>query len=1632
MKNKGTKGLHSNLRRSPVAHACLTFSMLMAASAAQAGAGWGVRGDTDAAGADIRVPTYYAHTPSGPRFNVPKEAAGYDNVVGTGKALRKFVDNLPGLRLPDSITAAGTLTDYPAETKYIPVAAAQRWPGDSAANVAGTSDYYEIAVVEYAERLHSDLKKPTLLRGYVQIKRGGGGVQLFYPNGTPIQIQSVNADGSLMFDAAGARVMENAFGFEKPHYLGPAIVATKGRATRLKFLNLLPVGKSSTDANGVVTRNGDLFLPVDETLPGAGYGPDGRNLYRQNRAMIHLHGGDNPWISDGTPHQWITPAGEANTTDPISLAGTIADADVLNSYLRGPSAQNVPDMPDPGPGAMTYYFPNGQSGRLEWYHDHSFGLTRLNVYAGMAAPYVLKDPVQDALLTSQGIPGEMEAIPLVIQDKTFVPDDIALQDARWNKTNTGAAKEIWGQAGDMWYPHVYELNQDPNNSVDGTNAVGRWDWGPYFWPVFPALYNLPTGAVDDVTLTPEAWMDTPLVNGVAYPKLAVEPKTYRFRILNAANDRMLNLSMFVADTQVSTINLSSGGTGYTAGQVLVEVLDAAGAVTSATAEAAVDATGAISAIRVINAGTGYDKNVPPSVRITSLDNLGSGAAATATVVETEVKMVPAVPQVASGIAACGTDASGAELPPTAAAPCWPSTWPTDGRDGGVPDPATVGPAFYQIGNEGGLLPKVAKIDATPMGYEYNRRSVTVLNTFTNGLFLGNAERADVLIDFSAYAGKKIILYSDAPAPVPAFDPRNDHWTGKPDEADAGSVETPQAGFGPNTRTVMQFVVGDTAAVPNPGVIAKAVTALPAVYASTQEAPLVGQGYYNNSVAGGAKSWSEGTSVNTDGTRAYAGIFTGTLQEPAFNYQPGSGSGLSVLLAPDSAATAHTGGLGYRTAPAVRFSAGTAQAVSSLRVGAFNVDTAGSGYTVAPRVTITNNVGAPGSGATAEATLKVVQVIMDNQGSGYVAAPKVTFSAPTSPPLMRNGQPTGSVQATGTATIVGGRVTGITITNAGKGYAGAPTVSIGAPAVGGRQAVAHSSGGVAEVSVVVSNPTKPNQAGGGGYARMADLTVTLSAPQLANGVAAAATPIGSVFDVRITNPGNPYATLPTISFTGGNLIAGGVAAKATASNTGSLVVKNKAIQELFDPTYGRMNATLGVELPFTSALVQTTIPLGYVDPATEQFTDGETQIWKITHNGVDAHPIHFHLMNVQVINRIGWDGTIKPPADNERGWKETLRFNPLEDVVVAMRPKKPVLAGFGLPNSVRAMDPSQPLGVPTGFTQVDTVTGNPADVVNKMVDYGWEYVWHCHILGHEENDFMRPLVFDAAEAGALAPTGLNLVGNKLTWVDNAQTEFKYTIETFTSGNGGVAADTITALANATGTTVTLLPPQTDGSYRYRVTAIGQNGSASTTLAVTTAPNAPTLLAFTTRTNAGVNLSWTDNSVAEAGFRVMRATVTNGVVGAFTTLNGAVGAANGTGTVTYRDTSAVANLAYVYKVYAFNAAGNSAESNVTDTVPAMPVPAAPSSIGVPTIARITGNFAQDRATVTWGSSDATATGYTVQYSLNGTNWVNGTTAPANANSASFNVVRLLTYYFRVQATNAAGGSSYVTTTTGVRAP
>jgi spore coat protein A, manganese oxidase len=161
------------------------------------------------------------------------------------------------------------------------------------------------------------------------------------------------------------------------------------------------------------------------------------------------------------------------------------------------------------------------------------------------------------------------------------------------------------------------------------------------------------------------------------------------------------------------------------------------------------------------------------------------------------------------------------------------------------------------------------------------------------------------------------------------------------------------------------------------------------------------------------------------------------------------------------------------------------------------------------------------------------------------------------------------------------------------------------------------------------------------------------------------------------------------------------------------VRYLTLNETFDE-YGRLAQLLGTDQPVSPGV----FGRAYSDNATEVVGRGMTEVWEILNLTMDAHPIHFHLVNVLVLSRQAFDAAnysggqptyIAPetaPEENELGWKETVRMNPGQVTRVLMK--------FDLP--------AAPFAVP-----VSPRTG------------GHEYVWHCHILEHEEHDMMRPLV-----------------------------------------------------------------------------------------------------------------------------------------------------------------------------------------------------------------------------------------------------------------------------------------------------
>ena len=164
-----------------------------------------------------------------------------------------------------------------------------------------------------------------------------------------------------------------------------------------------------------------------------------------------------------------------------------------------------------------------------------------------------------------------------------------------------------------------------------------------------------------------------------------------------------------------------------------------------------------------------------------------------------------------------------------------------------------------------------------------------------------------------------------------------------------------------------------------------------------------------------------------------------------------------------------------------------------------------------------------------------------------------------------------------------------------------------------------------------------------------------------------------------------------------------------------------MNEDFDD-FGRLIQRLGTDVSLgknNEGLV--TYARDYLAAPTETCSGGRREMADFQSDG-DTHPIHFHLVNVHVVSRRPFDlasfggaivftGPPRGPDLNEMGWKETVRMNPGEVTTVDMK--------FDLPRV--------PYSVPFSPRLQSTYGIN-----------AYEYVWHCHILEHEEHDMMRPV------------------------------------------------------------------------------------------------------------------------------------------------------------------------------------------------------------------------------------------------------------------------------------------------------
>jgi len=281
-------------------------------------------------------------------------------------------------------------------------------------------------------------------------------------------------------------------------------------------------------SNELVDPNGNYLphlLPVDPTLhwanpPGGRKGRDSRPSFSTTPGpytgpvpmVTHVHGAHTTEESDGYAEAWYLPVAN-NIPKEYATTGTFYD--YFNQLYKRKWA----------PGTASFNYPNDQRATTLWYHDHTLGMTRLNVYAGPAGFYLLRGGPDDVVLDSRDgtiatLPGpapgvgddplgQYGEIPIAIQDRSFNND------------------------GSLFFP-------------DTRSFFDEFE-GPYtpYTPVSP-IWN------------PEVFGNMMVVNGFTWPYLEVEPRRYRFRLLNGCNSRFLILQFDHPGVEVWQIGAEGG------------------------------------------------------------------------------------------------------------------------------------------------------------------------------------------------------------------------------------------------------------------------------------------------------------------------------------------------------------------------------------------------------------------------------------------------------------------------------------------------------------------------------------------------------------------------------------------------------------------------------------------------------------------------------------------------------------------------------------------------------------------------------------------------------------------------------------------------------------------------------------------------------------------------------------------------------------------------------------------------------------------------------------------------------------------------------------------------------------------
>ena len=348
------------------------------------------------------------------------------------------------------------------------------------------ADYYEISMRQISQQVLPVGFPPTTVWGYGAVK-------------------SASKKGLLVHNAPSLTIEA---GWKRP--------------VRVRWINDL------VDANGGYLPH---LLPVDPTLhwanpPGGDVGRDTRPTFTSTPGrytgpvpmVTHVHGsagvGDE---SDGYAEAWFLPAA-TNIPAGYATEGTWYD------FFAGKAATT--HGVTWGPGEATFQYPNSQRASTIWYHDHTLGMTRLNVYAGPAGFFIIRggpdgdDAVLDRRFGTRAVlpgpaPKEGDQFP---PNKTYYEIPIAVQDRSFNGD------------GSLFYPNTREFFDGivgpfiPNMGEHGGDDTDD-DMDGSFSPIW----------------NPEFFGNMIMVNGNTWPFQTVEQRRYRFRFLNGCQSRFLIL-----------------------------------------------------------------------------------------------------------------------------------------------------------------------------------------------------------------------------------------------------------------------------------------------------------------------------------------------------------------------------------------------------------------------------------------------------------------------------------------------------------------------------------------------------------------------------------------------------------------------------------------------------------------------------------------------------------------------------------------------------------------------------------------------------------------------------------------------------------------------------------------------------------------------------------------------------------------------------------------------------------------------------------------------------------------------------------------------------------------------------------